>query len=519
MSKRVVAGLVAGIAVVAAVGFVAYRMAFAPSEDAAARLVPDDAVFYATAFLDPSNGQKRALEDLIARFPRLETPERTRGLVERFVDEQLRAAGVDATYEDDVSPALGDQVALYVAADSGADLRVAALVDVEDRDALDRLVAELREAGGDPDVERRSYRGVDYELAADDDFAAGYVEDFYVLATEDAFEDVVDVSEGAPSLADTERYDVADELEDDRLGTLWVDLDAVLDIPGVADDAFEDAAPDERALIDRLRERFVGAFAFGAFVRSDGAVLEVATDRELGSGLAGGLGDLLEDAWVAVAVNDVGTALRDLLSLGARLENASPVEVEDVFAQVEAQTGLDLEQTLGRIGDARAFVAGGIAFGGPDVGVVLDARDAADVVADVRSAAERAGAPVQDVALAGHDDGFTIAAGVSPVHVVADGDRVVAALGDDAALALLEPDETLDDAETFRAARDLLGVEPSLFVDLATPVAFVQTFAGAGADDAEPWLEPLGHVSFGVDRRDGATVARLAVGVTEEDEE
>lgn len=516
MSKRVLAGVVVGVVVVAAVAFAAYRMVFAPADDDAVALVPADAVVYGSAFLDPSNGQKRALEDLIARFPRLETPERTRGLIERFVDQGLRAAGVDATYEDDVAPALGDQVAFYLAAASQTEMRVATMFDVEDRDALDGLLEELqRAAGADAEGERRSYRGVDYVLYGDD-VAAGYVDDFYVVAMPDAFEDVVDVSEGAPSLDDAERFGVVDELEGDRLGTLWVDARRVMEIPGVADDAFEDAAPDERALLERLQSRFVGVVALGAFVRSDGAVLEVATDRELGSGLAGGLGALPSDAWLAVAIADVGERVQDLLSLGAQLEGAAAVDVDEAFEQLEAQTGLDVRDALGRIGDARAFVAGGIAFGGPDVGVVLDAEDAGGLVADVRAAAERAGAPVGALRLDGYDDGFTV--GTPPLHVVTDGDRLVAALGDDAALALLDPDETLEDSEVYRAARGLIGLDPALFVDLATPVAFARTFA-PGVDVAEPWLEPLGHVSFGLDARDGATVARIAVGVAPQEDE
>ena len=95
-------GGVVALAGLAYAGMVGYRTLFASASDDAVRMVPNEAFVYANVFLNPSTDQKRAIRDLLEKFPEAPNPEEAKNQLTKLFDEGLRE--IDATFEDDVEP-------------------------------------------------------------------------------------------------------------------------------------------------------------------------------------------------------------------------------------------------------------------------------------------------------------------------------------------------------------------------------------------------------------------------------
>jgi hypothetical protein len=530
----VIAGIVLVVLIVGGMFFVT-QILFGPAQDDAIELVPADSIMYGNVFLSPSNRQKQEIEDLLGKFPRIETPDKAQTFIADFVDGALQEAGIDATFEDDVEPCIDDQVAFFFTsfedpvpgAEALNDVG-AALVAVENEDVCRDLLDTIRasEVGSEVETEERSYKGTDYEVA--EDMAFGFVEDFAVVGTEGSFKSVVDVAEGADSLADVDTYrEVTANLTEDRLGTFYVDVRRLFD-------AFE-AIGDMTAEDQQLLEEFglEGGAAYGAYVESDGAVLESASPIPEGEAFTFfsfawegvDLGELPGDSWLALGIADLGGVIEGFFELGARTEGAGEAERRQAEDDFESQTGLDLqEDVFDALEDTRLFLRGGIIPAGPTGGVIVEISSedkAAEIVGKLEAALQGEGVPVQPLTLEGYETGFTFEdpSVPQPVHVVADGDRIVGGFGDDATRAALEGDEPLEDSVDFQRAIGLLGddYEPSLYLDAETPVAAIETTMGGVIpgyeEDVKPWVDPISHLTVG-SRRDGDYILqRLVIGV------
>ncbi len=99
--------------------------------DRAIGLVPRDASAYATVFIEPSIPQRRALEDLLAKFPGDKTVEDLTDALERFLDPHAEKLGLD--WSADVRPWVGGQIAVF--AIDTEDSERALLIEVKDQDA------------------------------------------------------------------------------------------------------------------------------------------------------------------------------------------------------------------------------------------------------------------------------------------------------------------------------------------------------------------------------------------------
>src|ERR687892_125651 len=166
------------------------------ANDDAIELAPADAFAYANVFLDPSTDQKIAIRDLLEKFPEAGTPERAKDAIARLINEALRSAGL--TFEDDVEPWLGKQIALFMTPPTASteDPQGAILVATEDPDATNDTITQ-GVANKGLETEERSYKGVEYAYRVEEDAALGVVDNFLVAGTEKGLRDVVDVSQGA----------------------------------------------------------------------------------------------------------------------------------------------------------------------------------------------------------------------------------------------------------------------------------------------------------------------------------
>jgi hypothetical protein len=528
---------VLGVAAIAVAGTLAYRTFFGSAEDNAVNLVPADAAAYGSVFLDPSTDQKRAIGDLLEKFPEAPSTDEARNKLVDLIDEGL--AEIDMNFEDDIDPWLGDQIAGWAqipdalgepsaSAPASADTTPAAfLIASEDDDAALQFVEEAS-AKSDDELSEKSYEGADYMLNEADGSAAGVVDGFLVIGTEIGFKAVVDVSGGEDSLSDSETFtDATDELTEDRLATFYFDgsafIDALEKSGGAPPGAFESGS---FGLLGGSLSPTAGAL----FVESDKVVFETTSEpgdedgQELPEISDGLLPDVPGDSWGAIGLADLGATLEVAYEGLIDSFAAGGMSPEDLDAQFEAQTGLNLrEDLLSWMGDAGLFVSGTdpVSIEG---GLVIESSDPATSSATVDQLAtllERQGIRTEPLS-AGGAKGFAVdipAPGVTQRAVVLAGERVVIAYGEDAAVRALEGSEPLSESEAFQTATEGLGdgFTASGYFDVD---AIQELAEAAGAsqfpeyeEDVKPWLEPFTYVTFGSRENGGRLVQRLVLGI------
>ena len=221
-------------------------------------------------------------------------------------------------------------------------------------------------------VKERSYKGVDYQVDSDG-VAAGIVGDFLTVGTEPEFKRTVAAEDG-DSLADEKRFKSAiDDLDDDRIGSFYVDLkpfieQAVKSDPKAARPARADpldlphrqARADERRAArgrgpDRVRHDHAAARASSRSARSA---------RSSGTGTTPLIAELPGDSWAAYGAPNVGPGLKSLFTrVAGAFGGAAATQ------QLQQQYGIDLERDvfgwIGDIGAVRARERQGVARGRP----------------------------------------------------------------------------------------------------------------------------------------------------------
>jgi hypothetical protein len=528
---------VLGVAAIAVAGTLAYQTFFGSASDDAVSLVPADAVAYGSVFLDPSTNQKRAIGDLLEKFPQAPNAEEARGKLIELLDKGL--AEIDMNFEDDIDPWLGDQIAGWAqipddlgeqmggAAPASADSTPAAFMIASDDDEAALEFIETASANSEDELTDKSYEGADYMVNEADGSAAGVIDGFLVIGTEMGFKAVVDVSGGEDSLAESETFsDATDELTEDRLATFYFDgaefVDALEKSGGAPPGAFESGS---FGLFGGSLSPTAGAL----FAESDKVVFETTSEpgddegQELPEISDGLLPDLPGDSWGAFGLSDLGTTLET--AYGGLIESfAGGMSPEDLESQFEAQTGLDLrEDLLSWMGDAGLFVSGTdpLSVGG---GLVIESSDPATSSATIDQLGtllEQQGIPTVPLS-AGGAEGFAVQipdpAATQRVVVLA-GERVVIAYGEDAAVRAVEGSDPLSESEAFQGATEGLGDEftASGYFDMD---AIQELAEAAGASqfpeyegEVKPWLDPFSYVTFGSRENGDRLVQRLVIGI------
>ena len=145
----ILAGVLAAVLALAGIGLAAAMYALRGSGERLSTTTPADVDFFATAYLDPSAGQKVNLGRMIRRFPSLSTSDGVDAQLDGALDGVLANAGLTAA---DVRPWLGSQIAVAGRlSDSGASIGV--LVDSDDDAAAQAMLTELRTR----EIEGREY--------------------------------------------------------------------------------------------------------------------------------------------------------------------------------------------------------------------------------------------------------------------------------------------------------------------------------------------------------------------------
>ena len=519
MKKGLFIGAVA-LVVAGGVGFAAIRFLEQPSEDAAISLIPADAYVYGNLFIQPSGDQKRALDDLLGSFPRIESTDQAINRLTGFLDEELEENGL--SYDEDVDPWLGDQVSFFL---NGTEIDPpdgAGLLETTDPAAAADTLDKIREIEDSPEPEQRSYEGVDYEIedsGEDVPIAIGFVDDFLVIGTENGFKSVVDSSQGSTEgLADSDEYESAFEgLEDQNILSVFLDQTRLFDLLG---ESGQLGGPETAVFNAFPGLRSAGIAGFVLSARSDGLAFQSSSsvpDEGVPplAGIYGGtdlIRELPGDSWVALGIPNLGETVSALIETISEMPGAETAS-EQATAAFKQETGLDLEEdVLSWMGDAALFVQG-TNFQEMGGGVIVESSDpdaTKSALTALRARIEREQVPTSDEERGGLE-GFSIQAGLpAPIFALA-GDRLVVTYGENATDGAIDPDETLGDDATYQAAEGALGdgYSPAFFVDLNgvfEVVEFAQAFSGQTDDtyeqEVKPWVDPLSYVIAG-SRTDG----------------
>jgi hypothetical protein len=525
---KIVAAVIAGLLVVGGGAFALTRLLNAPAEDAAVSYVPEDAIGYANFFIRPSTSQRRALDAILRRIPGIET---TDDVIDRFVellDEAL--AQEDLSYEEDVEPWLGDQVAAFMVGGGSVELpNFAVLIESKDDGALEDFVDALA-AQSDVELEEKTYEGASYRMqeGGEDGVAVGVVEGFLVGGTEDAFKAAVDAHASGETIETEDDFaDATEPLNEDWIGLFYLDTaDFISEFAQT-----QGFGPNEQAAFDALGFDEQEPQAAILYATNDSVVFESTggfnpTGRfgELAETITepGLVPDLPAETWAAYGIPSFGGFFDGIFET---FQNVPGFDRRQVDALFYGQTGLRLqEDVLSWMEDAGFFVQG-TSIQGIGGGLVIESNDPAKtdrLLAKLQDLVTQQGIRTRPESR-GDLEGFSVTIPGVPAPVYAlGGDRLVIAYGDEAAEAAAGEGERLRDSEAFAAAQDAVGEDfnVSFFVDVDAAQRFGEaaaTFAGAPMDvyerEVKPYVDVLTHV-VGAARMEGdRIVQKIVIGV------
>ncbi len=502
--SRIIALLVAAVMVAGVGGYALYSLNSTP-EDEAIRLVPQDAIAYAHAFLTPSVDQRKALRDLLERFEG--APEAGEVLNPLIDAIDLELSRFEMTYEEDVAPWLGNEIGMFASAVFPVPT-AALLLEADDEDAALAFLDEIVRAEGMPLTEEQ-HEGIGYR-AIDEGLAFGIVDGFAVIGTEPSLRASINATRG-DSLADSDAYAELDEaLTEDRIFSLF------LDIGTAVGSSLALVLPSS---LTSWLDGPISPMLIAGFVTDRSAVTELAQRDEAGTARNRlPAWSLPARSWLAVSVPALGDLARGAYAQFDLLAATDPA-VRAQVAVFEATTGLDLEEdVLAWVGDAALFARGG----GIDIdgGLAVSTGDQASssraVEALVRYAAAE-GLDVRDGTVAGipsHE--IWVPAAPRPIVVVPT-DPVVVAFGTEAAEDLLSNDDDLMGDSAFIEGGDLLGAgfEPFFFLRLDVIVDLIDMFAAGDPTyraDVRPVAKALTQVVAGSRLTGDVRIHRLVIG-------
>ena len=527
MKPKIIAAVIAGTLVVGGGAFALTRL-LGPAEDAAIEYVPADALGYVNVFIRPSNDQKRALDSLLRKFPGIDDTDEAIEKVTDLLDEALAEGGM--SYEKDVEPWLGDQIAAFFTGGGTAEVpNFAFLVESKNDEELRDFIETVATDGGTV-LEDKTYEGETYQIeeGADEPFAVAVLDGFFVGGTEDAIKSVIDTRAGDESLADTERYvDATEPLADDWIGLFYFDTAGFLsDYGEAAGYGPQELAVFEALGLDAQKPQAGILFATGDSVtfESTGGFGPTGQLGELTEAIAGeGLvPDLPAGTWAAFGVPNLGGLFDTVFDTFRDFPGFDRAQLDALFY---GQTGLRLEQdVLSWMEDAGLFVRGTTVqtVGG---GIVIESNDPAKttrLLDAIRQLTLQQGVPTRP-ASSGGLEGFSVSFPGAPAPVyVLGGDRLVVGYGDAALDAATADSEKLRDTEAFAAAQEAVGEDfnISFYVDVDGAQRFGEAVAalqGGSTEEYEreykPYIDALTHIVTAAKKEGDTIVQKLVIGV------
>jgi Protein of unknown function (DUF3352) len=492
--------------------------------EGAAALAPADTAIYVELAVRPEGEDADAIEAIAARFPGGGDLGET--IVNEINDSFAEENQGELTYEEDIEPWLGERGAVVFSspADLEDEAQPSVIVEATDEDAAQQFIDDGFASDEDPERDAE-YEGVSYTVDSEQGDAIAVVEGSVVVAgDEQRMRELIDVGLGnADSLADAEgfSYDAGDLSGDDALAFVRLDTPRLVELAVASDPAPEVTTDQATEIAQSIGFDLGRPMTFALAATSDAARLDASIPIVEGtypeSESTELLGSLPGDSLLASACGACVNSFAELFEFGfAQAAAEDGVSEEQALQRLEDRTGLDLEELRDALGGVAFFVRG-VTPVDLDGAAVVEVRDEAAVSEGLESltllaqgilSAQR-GAELRELPpLPGATAGFTVSAPdlPTPIHVALAGDRLVVALGENAASDALEPGETLASRGTLESAESTLGgdLEPTALLDLDGVFDLARAFAGGdpGFREAEPYLDPFARLVAGA-RADG----------------
>jgi hypothetical protein len=482
---------------------------------------PADAPFYLEVAVRPDGDLREDALDAAGKVLQTDDPE---ARIRELVDQAFASGdGPDLSYEQDISPWLGERAGLWLTAGDGDGPSGAALLAASDTEQAQESLDAAFERG-DEETTPRTHRDIDYVVTSDGD-AAGVVGDFVALGTEAGVKRTIDAFDGE-SIGESDRYrDAIDGLGDDRLAHFYADVAELVRLGSAGDPNAEEQLRmfNQVVPVDKLGPVTGAFFADGDRLAVD---VQMSADALESAGPLGALsgtqstplvGELPGDSWLASGSPDFGQTMRAMLDTYAGLFGGAIAQ-----QQIRRELGLDLEQDVfSWVGDVAFFVRGDD-LESLDGGAVIEVTDSeratrafGKLVGALRTQARLDAQPVN---IEGADVAFAAAAPGAPKGIVLarSDDRVVVTYGEQAAVEAFAPAETLADSELYGRAKSALGdAEPTFLMSMPAVLSLVDATGSADADfeQARPYLEAFGFVTMGSHSDDDRARVRVAAGL------
>jgi uncharacterized protein DUF3352 len=484
--------------------------------DDPASLAPAGTPIYIQGVLRPQGQLRSDVETLASTVSGLPDPiGELIDLLNRSMNEEPNLSGRRLSFAKDIEPWLGERAGVFVEGLED-DPPAAGILQTTDPEAAQAFIDDGRQRGD----ENRSYKGVDYILDGDSDTAAGMVEDFVVVGSEEAFKGAVDVSEGDDSLSGQDEFtETLDETPEGGLIDVYADIGGLLDQAGTPES--DQAVQVFKAIgLDPTDATAVASVVPGA----DQLEIDVSTDLAEGAApasAAGLLGSFPAGAFAAFASAGFGEQLQQAID-GLDKSGIPPDVPPNRLKSTLKQAGIDLDRIAGSLDEAGAFAQGmgESSLGGALVLTTDDSSDATNTISNIGLLLRSTGTPGV-TAVSGKASGFSIRSpdlGRKPVVVVAKDNRIAVAYGLDAALQGVSAGSgaTLAESAAYKAGVDSLGATPiSGFVDGPGVLGLVEGLGAVSDPDfqsARPYLAKVDFLAAGTGAEDDLTTTKLIVG-------
>lgn len=498
-----------------------------------ATAAPAKAPVYVEVTVRPEGDLKDNTLDIAGKLLSSDDPEAE--LKKLLQDSGSRSDTADIDYDEDLKPWLGQRAGFFITELKDSDAQGSLVLQTTDADKakeiLDREIREPAKAGGPaPKVTEAEYNGATIAVS-DTDNAQAVVDDFALVGTEGGVKAAIDTlkSDGG-ALADADQYKKATEAlgdEDETLGSLYVDIKAVVD-QGVASGELEkDEATAVRQLFSATGFESISA---GLSVQEDALRVDIASpvskkQPDLGNP-SEAVAALPGDSWLALGIGDVQKVVEyQLDQLSTITSLAGQGDVNTIIEQLNRELKINIrEDLLSWMGEGAIFVRGtNLAdIGGALVVQTKDAAKAKEAIPTiqrlVRLFGQGEGVRVRPLSASGVDAGFTVLTEQAPlpINVALAGDKFIVAVTDTALQAAIKPDGTLGDNADFKAAADALGdgIKPALYLGFKPIVTLAEGFGvqdDANYKQVKPTLDALRALAAGGNSDDDVNRQRLVL--------
>lgn len=491
-----VAAVTATVVGAAAVGTWAVAQ-FMSGGPAPAMAVPGDAFAYISLDLDPDGGQKIEALRTLRKFPvirddlGIEEGSDLRKVLFEAIAADTPCAELD--FDDDIDPWLGGKLGVAVVPGDSEPVPLFVL-QVKDVDLAREGMGQLTECaeGEAPGI---GFVEDFMVVAEDEDVAEQLVADAEAgsLADDGEFQRWIDEAGGSGIIegyvsADAPQY-FADELQMPATHDMGGASTGSANIVGAASAPRTVTAPPG---FTEMFEEFDGA---ALVLRFDDEALEVEVaagglPAQLDSAGDSGVEDLPATTALALGFSVADGAVEDMVENFLASSGMGADELDELFAEAEAQTGLELPEDLQTLlGD----------------GVSVAVDSSLDVEAFVESTGDPSDIPA-GVRIVGDPDEITevidkLLAAAGPVAtdvVVTRGDGVVAVGIDADYVATLAEDGALGDQDRFQAAlEDVDRANGALYVDFDAGDWLTELAATDADERIEENVEPLDSLGVG----------------------